>query len=47
LDRAAAGTLGRSMAIDSLNLGKLQSIGTYHLDPKPGNVLPKDWNPTD
>ncbi len=28
-------------------LGKLQSVGIYHMDPKPGNILPKDWNPPD
>ena len=27
--------------------GKLQSVGIYHMDPKPGNILPKDWNPAD
>ena len=27
-------------------LAKLESLGIYHMDPKPGNIRPANWNPS-
>jgi hypothetical protein len=26
-------------------LGRLQALGIYHIDPKPGNIMPEHWDP--
>lgn len=26
-------------------LSRLQGLGIYHMDPKPGNIMPEHWNP--
>src|SRR6476620_9810504 len=27
-------------------LSQLRGLGIHHMDPKPGNILPENWNPT-